>query len=62
MKEEAKKKWGKPKLIILTRGKPEERVLTTCKVSFDIPGEPNNLLEMCVGPADCSGCVTLSGT
>jgi len=28
-----KEKWGKPKLIILTRGKPEERVLTTCKTA-----------------------------
>ena len=26
-----KEKWGKPKLIILTRGKPEERVLVGCK-------------------------------
>ncbi len=26
-----KKKWEKPKLIILTRGKPEERVLMQCK-------------------------------
>jgi len=28
-----KEKWGKPKLIILTRGKPEERILTTCKTT-----------------------------
>jgi len=26
-----KKKWNKPKLIILTMGKPEEAVLTICK-------------------------------
>ena len=26
-----KKKWGKPKLIILIRGKPEEGVLGFCK-------------------------------
>jgi len=26
-----KKKWVKPKLIILTRGKPEEAVLAICK-------------------------------
>jgi len=26
-----KPKWGKPKLIILTKGKPEEAVLTACK-------------------------------
>lgn len=25
------KKWTKPKLIILTRGKPEESVLASCK-------------------------------
>ena len=28
-----KEKWGKPKLIILTRGKPEESVLMACKVA-----------------------------
>jgi len=26
-----KEKWGKPKLIILIRGKPEEAVLVGCK-------------------------------
>ena len=31
MKEESKKKWNKPKLIILTRGKSGERVLIICK-------------------------------
>lgn len=32
MQEGSKKeKWGKPKLIILTGGKPEERVLAVCK-------------------------------
>ncbi len=32
MVENKKKlKWGKPKLIILTRGKPEERCLSNCK-------------------------------
>ena len=31
MQEKNKKeKWGKPKLIILTRGKPEEGVLQKC--------------------------------
>ncbi|MCX5706135.1 MAG: hypothetical protein NTW13_00415 [Candidatus Omnitrophica bacterium] len=29
------RKWSKPKLIILTRGKPEERVLENCKQSGD---------------------------
>lgn len=30
-KESKKEKWSKPKLIIIARGKPEERVLTACK-------------------------------
>ena len=33
MKEEAKKKWGKPKLIVLLRNSPEEGVLSACKHS-----------------------------
>ena len=28
-----KEKWAKPKLVILTRGKPEESVLMACKVA-----------------------------
>ena len=35
MKEESKKKWTKPKLIILTRGKPEEGALAACKEGVD---------------------------
>ncbi|MBU4312101.1 MAG: hypothetical protein KJ706_05225 [Candidatus Omnitrophica bacterium] len=31
MKEEAKKKWGGPKLIVLIRGKHAESVLLFCK-------------------------------
>lgn len=31
MVKEAKKKWVKPKLIVLVRGRPEEGVLYTCK-------------------------------
>ncbi len=31
-KEEKKTNWAKPRLIILTRGKPEERVLLACKI------------------------------
>ena len=29
-----KKKWSKPKLIILTRAKPEEMVLSGCKLNL----------------------------
>ena len=28
----AKKKWKKPELLVLVRGKPEEYVLTSCKL------------------------------
>lgn len=31
MKEESKKKWEKPKLIVLVKTNPEERVLSACK-------------------------------
>lgn len=30
-----KEKWGKPKLTILIRGKPEERVTQVCKIGRD---------------------------
>lgn len=41
-----KKKWDKPKLIILTRGKPEERVLVYCKgTPF---GGPDNYDDLCL--------------
>jgi hypothetical protein len=34
-----KPKWDKPKLIILTRGKPEERLLAGCKwANEDVSG------------------------
>ena len=39
-----KPKWSKPKLIILTRGKPEERVLAVCKgaeVTVEITTQAN---------------------
>ncbi len=41
-----KKKWGKPKLIILTRGKPEERVLAYCK-GTGTPTAPESIAGVC---------------
>ncbi len=32
MQKKKKGKWGKPKLIVLVRGRPEERILAVCKV------------------------------
>lgn len=40
-----KKKWAKPKLIILTRGKPEESVLAGCKVNLGGGGPNNDALD-----------------
>ena len=48
MQEESKNKktkWGKPKLIILTRGKSEGHVLLGCKGS--LPGTPGNYDSQC---------------
>ena len=33
-----RKKWSKPKLIVLVRGEPEERVLGSCKTGERIWG------------------------
>jgi hypothetical protein len=40
-----KKPWEKPKLIILSRGRPEESVLAGCKIST--VGGPNNVKAKC---------------
>jgi hypothetical protein len=43
--QEAKKKWSQPKLIILVRGKPEERILGSCKGSG---GGPYDMFNGCL--------------
>ncbi|TAM38443.1 hypothetical protein EPN54_04245 [bacterium] len=50
-----KKKWGKPKLIILTRGKPEEGVLMQCKMTW-LSGSGGGAWA-CVSSHDSVGCV-----
>jgi len=47
-----KKKWDKPKLIILTRGKPEESVLVSCKADPLKVGGPDSNWDWC----DVYGC------
>ena len=42
--EKEKKKWETPKLICLYRGRPEEAVLTGCKLSPGSPG-PDGICE-----------------
>ncbi len=44
-----KEKWGKPKLIILVRGKPGERVAQVCKAYDTSVGAPGMYDEACVG-------------
>ena len=39
MTDTTKKAWFKPELIVLVRGKPEEGVLTACKLA-SVPGGP----------------------
>ena len=41
-----KKKWKRPKLVILTRGRPGERVLETCKLHL-ISGTPDGIDTQC---------------
>jgi len=57
-----KKKWGKPKLIILTKGKPEEGVLAACKNVT--PTTSDTYYSQCegVGGYDCGSCLSLIGS
>lgn len=43
----AKKKWEKPKLIVLVREKSEEGVLLYCKQSFPVTAGPYLLQNSC---------------
>ena len=42
-----KKKWGKPKLIVLVRGDRQERVLSGCKLIDGIDFGPNSPYHSC---------------
>lgn len=58
---ELKKKWSKPKLIVLVRGKPEEWVLSNCKGL--VAGSPNNTAANCgvnLSPLRVIGCTVCS--
>jgi hypothetical protein len=41
MNKEKKKPWKRPQLVVLGRGKPEERVLAVCKSESGGPGNPS---------------------
>jgi hypothetical protein len=58
-----KKLWEKPKLVILVRSEPEERVLTTCKTGKS-SAQPGDVYQGCDHTLDgaamaiCSDCST----
>ncbi len=55
-----KREWLKPKLIILIRGKPEERTLDACKLAKFVGGAgPAVVAGHCYQPAPCQSCATL---
>ncbi len=51
-----KKEWTKPKLISLYRGRPEEAVLESCKLEFEVSAGP--FQSICGFGADCTGLVS----
>jgi hypothetical protein len=49
-----KKSWEKPKLVILSRGKPEESVLGLCKITLNQSGGgPDPEYAYCNRRSDC---------
>jgi hypothetical protein len=56
----SKKKWHRPKLIVLVKAKPEEAVLSVCKGTGSGPGGPGTLYFDCnSAPAICLECYTV---
>ena len=60
------KEWLKPKLVVLMRGKPEERVLDGCKNSAGEETPGANGQTLCQAPEDaanwCDECYDHSNT
>jgi hypothetical protein len=56
-----RKQWQKPELIVLVRSKPEEAVLSTCKVKHN-PLGPNKTANDCSGGKKCTLCSASIGT
>ena len=55
-----KEKWFKPKLIILTRGKPEEAILLSCKSSAS--GGPHHMDNKCATLTCVTPCDDIIGS
>ena len=52
-----KKKWEKPKLVVLVRGKPEERVLQACKSNLFATGPSTDVAFCTAGAFVCFQCI-----
>jgi hypothetical protein len=52
-----KMEWRKPALVVLVRRKPEESVLTSCKMFYDITGGPLEFDRGC-RISGCPECMT----
>jgi hypothetical protein len=62
MKLQAKKEWKTPELIVLVRSKPEEAVLTACKIGATY-ATINSVLAACQKTGSCSNpCSDTSGS
>ncbi len=60
-----KKIWEKPQMIILTRNRPEENVLTHCKVIGSGPSYPEGAQQDgCnnITTGNCGNCLSRSGS
>ena len=51
-----KKQWQKPQLVVLLRSKPEEAVLTGCKVDSPSSTGPTTVADFCL-MIDVQACV-----
>jgi len=54
-----KKKWKKPKLVILYRGQSEENVLKICKHEHGATAGPQVQVNACFRPNCASSCVSM---
>ena len=53
MNEPTRTAWGRPELIVIVRGRPEEAVLGVCKEDTQRTGQSNVLTGCMAGPQEC---------
>ena len=53
-----KKRWEKPKLVVLVRARPEESCLAACKAQAG-GTDPGSGFRACQGDSACTGCSSL---